>query len=196
MKTEFEVKIRDANFELVKNKLTELGAQCVHERRMMRRYILDYEDVSLQKQNAYIRLRDEGDKITTTYKLTEARTVDGVKELETEVADLETMLAIYEKLGLIVHSVQETYRESWQLDGIEIEFDEWPWLEPFFEVEAHSEAEVRGLVEKLGYNWQDAIPGDVIQLYQDVFDVGEWEISRKAEITFGPIPDWLEAKRR
>lgn len=196
MKTEFEVKILDPNFEAVKTKLKEMGGECVQARRKMQRYILDYEDTKLQKSNAYVRLRDEGDKTTTTYKVTEARTVDGVKELETTVGNLNVMLQIYEKLGLKVHSIQETYRESWRVGACEVEFDEWPWLEPFFEVEAHNKADVKDLVEALGYTWSEAVPGDVIQLYQDVFDIDEWEIARKAEIKFGPVPKWLEKKRK
>lgn len=196
MKTEFEVKILDSNFAAVKEKLINLGGKRIHSRRLMKRYILDYKNADMQKKNAYIRVRDEGDRITTSYKLTQDRTVDGVKEIVLEVSDLESMLEIYKILGLVIHSEQETYRESWRVGEVEVEFDEWPWLDPFFEIEASSEQEVRDLVDKLGYSWQEAVPGDVVQLYQDVFDVEDWEISRHAQIKFGPIPDWLGEKRK
>ncbi len=196
MKTEYEVKILDSDFDAIKQKLNELGGVCHQPRRLMKRYILDYADTKLQKSNAYIRVRDEGDRITTTYKVTESRSVAGVKELEVEVLDVETLIEIYKKLGLVVHSYQETYRESWQVNGVEVEFDEWPWLDPYIEVEGENEKAVRELVSKLGYTWEQAVPGDVVQIYQDVFDIEDWEISRKTEIKFGPIPDWLEAKRR
>ena len=48
---------------------------------------------------------------------------------------------------------------------------------------------------KLGYDWVQAVPGDVIQLYQDVFTVSEEEISRYKEIKFGEVPPWLEERR-
>jgi len=173
-----------------------MGGTCVSKRRLMKRWILDYEDVSLQEKNCYVRVRDEGDRITTTFKSVDALTVDGTKELETEVKDAQALISIYEKLNLKVHSYQETYRESWKLDGIEIEFDEWPWIEPFFEIEAHSEEEVRSLVDRLGYNWNDVMPGDVIQCYQKIFNIEDQIIARAPEIKFGPVPDWLEKTGR
>ena len=196
MKTEYEVKVLDSDFTAIRAKLAEAGGKLLQPRRMMKRYILDYEAADLQKSNAYIRVRDEGDRVTTTYKLTESRSVDGVKELEVEVSELETMIEIYKNLGLVVHSYQETFRESWEVDGVEVELDEWPWLDPFIEIEGHSEQEVRSLVEKLGYQWQDAVPGDVVQLYQDIYDIEDWEISRKNKIEFGPVPKWLEERRK
>ena len=195
MKTEYEVKVLDSDYAAIKSRLSALGGTMVTPRRLMKRFILDFKDTRLQHANSYIRVRDEGDKITTSYKQTDSRSVDGVKEIELVISDIDAMVEIYSKLGLTIQSYQETYRESWHLNDVEVEFDEWPWLEPYIATEGKDEEAVRGTLLKLGYDWVQAVPGDVIQLYQDVFTVSEEEISRYKEIKFGEVPPWLEERR-
>ena len=42
----------------------------------------------------------------------------------------------------------------------------------------------------------NALHGSVETAYQDLFDVTEDEIDSWEEITFIPVPDWLEIRRK
>jgi adenylate cyclase class 2 len=95
-----------------------------------------------------------------------------------------------------MESYQETTRESWELDGAQIELDVWPWIRPFIEIEAGDEQTVRAIADKLDLDWQDAQHGSVEIVYMHEYDVTEEEVDAWPEITFAPVPDWLENKRR
>jgi adenylate cyclase, class 2 len=66
MKTEIEVKFLDVDFNLMREKLKQLGAVCEQPMRLMRRAII--ETPELEAKGGFLRVRDEGDKVTLTYK--------------------------------------------------------------------------------------------------------------------------------
>ena len=47
--------------------------------------------------------------------------------------------------------------------------DEWPWVEPYIEIEGESEEAVRDTVSKLGLSWDDAKFGGVNTLYKEKY---------------------------
>jgi adenylate cyclase, class 2 len=137
MNREIEAKFLSVDIESVREKLNEAGAICRHPMRLMRRAIIDYPDSRMQHESdAYIRVRDEGDKITLTYKKFTSLELGGALELETIVTDFEKTIEIFEAVGLPTKSFQESKRETWELDGVEIVIDEWPWLDTYIEIEA------------------------------------------------------------
>jgi hypothetical protein len=79
---------------------------------------------------------------------------------------------------------------------IEIELDQWPWTKPYAEIEAHSEQELRAVAEKLGLDWNKVLHGSVEVVYMAEYDVTEEDVNTWPEISFIPVPDWLEAKRK
>ena len=100
-----------------------------------------------------------------------------------------------EAIGMKMKSYQETKRESWLLDDVEIEIDTWPWIPQFVEFEGKSEEIVINISAKLGFNWEKALHGSVETAYQAIYNVSEDEINSWEEIRFIPIPVWLESKR-
>ena len=64
---EIEVKFLDINPAAIQERLKNIGANKVGQY-FYRRRVFDYPDLRLDKQGAWIRLRDEGDKITLTFK--------------------------------------------------------------------------------------------------------------------------------
>lgn len=195
MNTEIEATFVGVDHEALREKLKALGARLVRPERHIRRTTFDYDDLRLDKQAAWIRVRDEGEVITMTYKQRTGETVDGMKEIELVVDDYEKAKALLLAAGLSVKAEQETKRELWELDHVELMLDTWPWLDPILEVEGQSEAAVRAVAEKLALDWATALFDSADGLYQRVFDVTRTEIST-CPITFGPVPAWLEAKRR
>ena len=64
---EIEVKFLNIDPETIQKKLAEIGARKVGEY-FYRRRVFDYPDFRLDKQNAWLRLRDEGDRVTLSFK--------------------------------------------------------------------------------------------------------------------------------
>jgi len=158
----------------------------------MRRVTID--PPGQEAADVFLRVRDEGDKATMTYKSYDDITVDGANEIEVEVSDFQLTVDILASSGLVQKSYQESKRESWQLDGCEIELDEWPWLNPYIEIEGPSVDAVQALADKLGFDWEQAVYGGVAYVYQqqypDLFTADEFN-SQLARIKFDDPPPEL-----
>lgn len=93
-------------------------------------------------------------------------------------------------------SYQETKRETWEYNGVEVTIDAWPWVPTFAELEGSTEESVKKAATDLGLDWKIAMHGSVEPIYQMHYNVTEEEIDSWKQITFTPIPKWLEAKRK
>jgi len=83
MNTEIEAKFLHINHNKIRQKLIDAGFVCTAPMRLMFRAIIDYGDRRLQvgKPNSYIRVRNEGKKITLTYKRLIHYQLMGLKKL-------------------------------------------------------------------------------------------------------------------
>lgn len=196
MQTEIEAKFLHVDHDAIRAKLRGLGGACAQPMRLMRRKTYDFPDMRLEKVGGWVRVRDEGDKITLSYKQLNDRGLHGTKEVTVTVSNFGDTCMLLEAIGLRIESYIETRRESWELDGVEIELDEWPWIQPFVEIEGPSEAAVKAVAAKLALGWDEALHGSVEVAYQAEYDVTEDEVIHCEEILFTPVPDWLAAKRR
>jgi adenylate cyclase class 2 len=197
MPTEIEAKFLHADHDVLRTRLKELGATCTHPNRLTKRLTLDFPDKRLRHTaKGWIRIRDEGDKITLTYKQLNDRSLHGMQEVELVVDDFDKAEAFLRTLGVEAYNFQETKRESWTLDDVEIDLDEWPWIDPFAEVEGPDEAAVWSVVERLGLDRSKAVFGSVEIAYQDEYGVTEEEVDDWKEITFSDTPEWLRAKAK
>lgn len=197
MHTEIEAKFLDVDHDTIRAKLKEIGAVCEQPMRMMHRMTFDFPDQRLRtEKNGWARVRDEGDKVTMSYKQLNDRSLTGTKEICLTVDDYETARDFLHALGLTRTSVIDTKRESWRLGHIEIELDEWPWTKPYVEMEAASEEELRDMAAKLGLDWGKVLHGSVEVVYTAEYDITEDDVNSWQEITFTPVPAWLEAKRK
>lgn len=191
MNTEVEAKFLNAAFDAVRKKLRDTGAECTHPMRVMKRAIIDHPIHT----NAFLRVRDEGDRVTLTYKQFDSLSVSGAKEIETEVASFDAAIRIFEAMNMVIRSVQESKRETWQLDNAEIVLDEWPWLKPYIEIEAPDALTVQQTAETLGFNWYDAVFGDVMAAYRAEYPhlSPDDTIATLPEVRFGaPLPGMLK----
>lgn len=196
METELEAKWLNIDKPSLRKTLLAAGATLVVPERLMSRRVFDYEDNRLEKIGGWVRVRDEGDKITMSYKQLNDRTLHGTKEVTIDVSDFQTACKLLESVGLVSYSFQETKRESWKLGDVEVELDTWPWIPSFVELEAKTEESLRGAAKSLNLHYADALHGSVETAYQAVYDVSEEEVDSWAEIRFIDVPDWLMAKAK
>lgn len=199
MQPEIEAKFLAVDHEALRARLKEAGAVCEHPMRLMKRKGFDFPDGRLRRErNGWARVRDEGGKTTMSYKQLNNRELDGTHEVSLTIDSFANGVAFLEALGLQETTYQETKRESWRLDGCEIELDHWPWTKPYAEIEGPDEAALKQVAAKLGLDWGAVCHGSVEIVYRNEFDITDDEFnSRIPVITFEePVPGWLEERRR
>lgn len=196
MQTEIEAKFPDIDPVSFREILKNAGANIEYPERLMRRKNFDYPDKRLEKIGGWVRVRDEGDKMTLTYKQLNDRTLHGTKEVEIVVNDFDRTCEFLISVGFEPKAYQETLREKWKLGEVEITIDTWPWVPTFVELEAPNEELLKESAKLLGLDWNQAMHGSVETIYQRHYDFTEEEIDSWSSITFIPEPDWLLAKKK
>ena len=193
MTTEIEAKFLEINHDTIRLRLLSAGAVMAIPMRMMSRTLFDFPDGRLQMDNeGRIRIRDEGGKVTLSFKSSAASKYD--KELETTVGSFSAACQIMEAIGLEACSSQESKRETWQSKGVEVVLDVWPWLNPYIEIEGETEAAIKNCARVLGLDWKDAKFGNVDVAYRHQYahfnDADT--IGKIKKLTFeGAIPSFL-----
>lgn len=168
---EIEAKFINIDKAALEEKLVSLGAEKQGDYNY-RRKIYDFTDGRLDKIHAWIRLRDEENKITISYKQRfddEADTLreGGTKEIELTVSDFETAEQLLATLGLVELMYKENKRTRYILDGVEIDIDTWPLIPPYVEIEGKSWESVQATAEKLGFVWSEHLRGTNRAIYSN-----------------------------
>ncbi|MGO4748580.1 class IV adenylate cyclase [Streptomyces sp. 2MCAF27] len=161
---EYEAKFLEIDVEATIGALRAAGAEQVFSKIMFTRLIFENDAVQGEQ---WLRLRDEGGKTTLTLKqVTDATHINGTTEIEIEVDDLNKTAELLAALGLRQVRYQQNYREEWQLDGVTYDFDTWPELPTFLEIEGSSEGSVRDAVAALGLDYGQARFGSIDLIYK------------------------------
>lgn len=164
MKTEIEVKFLNVDHDAMRQKLQIVGGRLATPMRDMRRALFETPD--MKARNGFYRLRDEGDKITLTYKQFDSNSLTGAKEIEIEVSDFQATVDLLAQNDLEPITYQESRREAWIVNDCEVVLDEWPWIPTYIEIEGASEQIVKDTAALLGFDWKDAVFGSVDVIYE------------------------------
>lgn len=167
MKTEYEVRVLEINKDEIIKKLESLNAEKVGEYNQ-KRYVYDTIPKSDGK---WIRLRTNGKETTLTYKDVTSDKIDGTKEVEIVVSDLEDTNELLNKLGFFSKAYQENNRIRYMLDGVEIDIDSWPMIPTYLEIEGKDETSVITMVEKLGLDKEKVTSLDVQSVYKEIYNI-------------------------
>lgn len=181
MEIEFEATFADVDKDDIRARLKEVGAELVCSEKRMRRVNFDPVDTP---RNSWVRVRDEGDRITMSYKVVDIGAIEGQKEVCIEIDDFDRGSALLEALGAKRKAYQETLREMWGLNGVEITIDTWPFLEPFVEIEGQSEQVVSDVAKKIGFDYSEALFCAVDELYHRKYGILHDQINNQSELTF------------
>ena len=189
MKPEIEAVFLDIDKEELRKKLKKLGAELIAKEWKMKRVVFD------QGEHAFARVRDEGDKIVATYKRFDDHSITGAKEVNVVVDDYDRMIVFLKECGLRAKKYEESLRESWELDGVEVDIDTWPWLPTYVEVEGPTVEETVKVSEKLGFEMEKAVYGAVDDIYEMYYEkVTAKDVRYWPKIVFEEMPEGLKGK--
>jgi len=163
MQTEFEATFYPVNPDDIRHKLKEAGAVLVYPEYLMKRVVFNPPKPA---PFAWLRVRQEADKTTMSYKMVNGNKIEDQKEIQLVIDDFQKGIDFLTEIGAEKKSYQETKRELWKMDGAEITIDIWPGLKPLVEVEAGNEEEVKRMSEKLGFDYSQAYFGAVDGIYE------------------------------
>lgn len=146
----------------------------------------------------WARVRDEGDKITMAYKnIPPDSAIDDQKEIEFEISDMNAGIEFLLALGARMTNYSETLRERWEMEGVEIDIDTWPHLEPYIEIESDSEDRVKRVAQALGFDWSEAKFCGAGKIYEMVYGIHPDKLAtdRVVRLTFtDPDPFLTEVR--
>lgn len=167
---EIEAKFYPVNVDELRLCLREMGAQSVSPMRIMKRAVFDARD-NPQLPVAYIRVRDEGDKITFGAKdyADESKGHIHQRELVVNVSDFDKTVSLLKLSGLKQTNYQESKRETWKMGEAEICIDIWPGLKPYIEIETTSLEEIENVARKLPLSSAKRYEGGLLPVYMDVY---------------------------
>ncbi len=185
MEIEYEAKFINVDKNEIRTRLKEAGAKLVRPEYMQRRVPFNLPGGQSNK-HTWLRVRDEGDKITLSFKIIDGDLIHNQKENQIVVNDFDKTCQILKDIGCVEKSYQESKRELWMLEDVEITIDEWPFLEPYIEVEGKSEEKVKEVSKKLGFDYSQAIFGSVGKVLSLKYGIPEEIINNKfPKLIFG-----------
>ncbi|MCX6719803.1 MAG: CYTH domain-containing protein [Candidatus Staskawiczbacteria bacterium] len=184
MEIEYEATFINIDKGEYREKLKKSGAELIRPEFLQKRIVFDLPK-GQEIKGGWLRVRDEGYKITMSLKVVDGHKIENQKELCLNVDNFEKAVNFLVEIGCSKKAFQESKRELWTLDGVEITIDEWPFLEPYLEIEGKSEAEVKVVSEKLGLDYSKAMFCSADTLYSKKYDLPEDVINNQiSKITF------------
>ena len=129
MNIEWEAKFLNIDKDKLREKLKSVGAKLVKSETLYKRAVF-YLPKGHEIDGGWLRVRDEGDKITMSLKATINGSIDTKKETMVTVDNYDNARQLLTDIGCIEKAYQETKRAIWVLNDAEITIDEWSYLEP------------------------------------------------------------------
>ncbi|MFH0923465.1 MAG: CYTH domain-containing protein [Candidatus Falkowbacteria bacterium] len=168
MDIEYEATFENINKDEMRKKLEEAGAKLIRPEFLQKRVVFYLPN---KQKHAWLRVRDEGDKNTMSLKIIDGDKIQDQKEICLNIDNFAKAVEFLIAIGCEKKGYQETRRELWKLDSVEITIDEWPFLEPFVEVEGKSEQDVKKVCAKIGLNYNKALFCAIGELYKRKYGV-------------------------
>ena len=186
MALEIEAKILSVDIAACREKLAACGYVCTRPRFKMRRYTFMLTEMPglIDNGNKWARVRDEGDKVTMTFKHTFNASAEGTNEIEFIVSDFDKAAEFMRGLGYHNAAYQENFRENWVKGEVEVSFSEWPGIPAFAEVEGPTEDQVKKACTELNFDFTQAVFGGVGAVYGIQSEVSAADISKVKVLTF------------
>ena len=173
---EIEAKFYLRHLEDIRKRVIAHGALLKTDRLFERNLRFDTPDRELAGKKHVLRLRQDN-RATLTFKRPRGQ-VETREEFEIEIDDFESGRKILEALGYTVTTLYEKYRETYQIDFIQVMLDELPFG-CFVEIEGPSIEAIRQMSDQLGLPWERRVQASYLELFD--------RIRRPLEIDFEEI---------
>jgi adenylate cyclase, class 2 len=178
MNIEYEATFININKAEVRKTLREKKGELVRSEFLQKRIVFNLPK-ERKIEGGWIRVRDEEDKITMSLKVINGNKIEDQKEICLRVDSLKKAEEFLIFLGCEKKAYQENKRELWKIDDVEVAIDEWPFLEPFIEIEGDSEEKVKKASEKLGFLYKDALFCSTDFLYSKKYNISKEVVNNK-----------------
>ena len=173
---EIEAKFYLRHLEDIRKRVIAHDALLKTTRLLERNLRFDTPDRELAGKKHVLRLRQDN-RTTLTFKRPSVQ-VETRDEFEIEIDDFESGRKILEALGYVVTALYEKYRETYQIDLVQVMLDELPFG-CFVEVEGPSIESIRQMSDQLGLPWERRVQASYVELFE--------RIRRPLEIDFEEI---------
>ena len=182
MPKEYEYRFNTYNKKDIISKLKELGAKYFGTFKFKVMVFVDHNN-----SEKYIRVRDEGHRVTMTVKnnLTDKFPIEN----EVIISDFDEGINILLAVGCKKKYYYEKYREIWNLKNSEIIFDMGPGIPELMEVESHQKKELDDLCKKLGLDINNYQGFSNNKTYLDLFGI---IIPKSVDLTFSNVSKVLK----
>jgi len=187
MKNEIEATFLSVDKESIRHILKEKRFYLKTPEYMMRRKTFDFPSVT-PGTSKWGRVRQESDKVTMTIKEIKGTGINDTYEVELIVNNFDTATEFFEACNIVEKAFQENMREVWVRDEVEATIDTWPGLNPFVEIEGHSEDLVKNISTELGFDFTKAVFGSIDLVYEKEIGIPAKTIVALPEITFSNPP--------
>ena len=196
MPKEFEAKFLNIDITSIKNKLRENGAKKVHDPLKFYRVIFKRCNETGNDKPGFVRIRDEGKKITMTTKIFNDKKFPEEREV-TINESFEKGCEFLRAIGIEEKSYQETIREKWSHPlAHEITFDIVPGLPIYMEIDCTSEANLNKLVSLLELDKSNMKYGSFDKTYTEYYDIPSDNIIHKTpSLTFKDVATQIKPNK-
>ena len=179
MNTEFEIRVLNVDVDKVMHTLEEMGAKKIGDY-FQKRYVYN---IIPDETDRFVRVRDNGEKVTITYKDKRIRTISGTKELEMEVSDFDKANELLHILGYNNGHYVENKRITYELEDAEFDFDTYPNIPTYMEIEGKDEETVKKYIKILELENNEQTCDSIFKVYAR-YGI---QVSNKEDIKFKEV---------
>jgi len=178
MKEEVEAKAIKIDKEEIRKKLKDLGCKLeFKEKKFVRKtFQLPSSTPFIDTSGIWVRLRTDGKKTDLALKIYSDK-MKWAKEIECRVEDFKVINEFLEYTGFVQKGHEENLRERWSFEDIEFDIDTWPLIDPWLEIEAPSEKDIKKWFKKLGLDYKKAYFGSADIVYREVYNIDILKLS-------------------
>lgn len=191
---ELEAKFININKDEIRKRLQDCGGVLVKPEFIQKR-IAFYFPKGHEINGGWIRVRDEQDKLTMSIKVVSGEAITDQREISLRVDNFEEAEKFLKMLGCTRKSFQENKRELWKVGDVEVMIDEWPFVDPFVEIEGGSEEKIRDVAAMLGFKYENALFGSAALITQKKYGISQDRINNIPEISFAMENPYLSVDK-
>jgi adenylate cyclase class 2 len=194
MGKEYEAKFLNINVAQIRKKLLSSGAKLEHKAIKFYRVVFTRcSDKENPPVKGFVRIRNEGKKITMTVKTYKDPKFPDEYEISIN-EDFNTGINFLKSIGINQKAFQESYREKWTHPlAHEITIDILPGLPLYMEVDCTSEENLNKIIKLLGLDEKNKRFGAFDKTYNEYYGIETDVINDKTEsLSFGNIENEIK----